>query len=56
VLLDYPAGNLPVRDFKKADLYDEMADSKPIGSWDEANRALCTSSCPVSPSSFAILI
>lgn len=46
VLLDYPAGSLPVRDFKEADLQDEMADDKPLGSWDKANRALCTSSFP----------
>ncbi|TVY57866.1 putative amidase [Lachnellula cervina] len=40
VLLDYPAGTLPVRDFKEVDLNDEMADSPPLGSWDKANRAL----------------
>jgi amidase len=55
VLLDYPAGTLPVRDFKEADLYDEMADSEPLGGWDRANRALCTSLTRVSTPSSATL-
>jgi Asp-tRNA(Asn)/Glu-tRNA(Gln) amidotransferase A subunit family amidase len=42
VLLDYPAGVVPVRSFEKADLEGEMASTKPIGSWDKANRELCT--------------
>jgi Asp-tRNA(Asn)/Glu-tRNA(Gln) amidotransferase A subunit family amidase len=41
VLLDYPAGNLPVRDFKEEDLKGELGDTKPLGSWDKINRELC---------------
>lgn len=41
VLLDYPAGVVPVRTFTKQDLKGEMSKSKPLGSWDKANRALC---------------
>jgi Asp-tRNA(Asn)/Glu-tRNA(Gln) amidotransferase A subunit family amidase len=41
VLLDYPAGTLPVRDFKKEDLKGELSDSKALGSWDKINRELC---------------
>jgi amidase len=41
VLLDYPAGTLPVRDFKKEDLKGELTDTKPLGSWDKVNRGLC---------------
>jgi Asp-tRNA(Asn)/Glu-tRNA(Gln) amidotransferase A subunit family amidase len=48
VLLDYPAGAIPVRDFKEEDLHGEMADSKPLGSWDKANRELCMLSIHVS--------
>ncbi|KAH6680470.1 general amidase-like protein [Halenospora varia] len=40
VLLDYPAGTLPVRDFKESDLKGEMRDSKPLGNWDKPNREL----------------
>lgn len=40
VLLDYPAGTLPVRDFKPSDMKGEM-DGKPLGSWDKVNRELC---------------
>ncbi|OBT97574.1 hypothetical protein VE01_04442 [Pseudogymnoascus verrucosus] len=41
VLLDYPAGTLPVREFKEEDLHDEWTDdSEPLGSWDEYNRTL----------------
>jgi Asp-tRNA(Asn)/Glu-tRNA(Gln) amidotransferase A subunit family amidase len=43
VLLDYPAGTLPVRDFAESDLRGELADSKPLGSWDKINRELCKS-------------
>jgi len=43
VLLDYPAGTLPVRDFKEEDLKGELSDSKPLGSWDKINRELCKS-------------
>jgi Asp-tRNA(Asn)/Glu-tRNA(Gln) amidotransferase A subunit family amidase len=41
VLLDYPAGTLPVRDFAESDLKGEVADTKPLGSWDKINRELC---------------
>jgi len=41
VLLDYPAGTLPVRDFKEEDLKSELGDSKLLGSWDKINRELC---------------
>jgi Asp-tRNA(Asn)/Glu-tRNA(Gln) amidotransferase A subunit family amidase len=43
VLLDYPAGSLPVRDFREEDLHDEWTDSqiKPLGSWDKVNKGLC---------------
>ncbi len=40
VLLDYPAGILPVRDFKELDLSGEL-EGKPLGSWDKINRELC---------------
>lgn len=40
VLLDYPAGTLPVRDFQESDLQDDLPDGKPIGSWDKVNREL----------------
>lgn len=40
VLLDYPAGTLPVRDFKESDLSGEL-EGKPLGSWDKINRELC---------------
>ncbi|KAF3043938.1 hypothetical protein E8E11_007936 [Didymella keratinophila] len=39
VLLDYPAGTIPVRDFIKADKKGEMK-GKVLGSWDKVNRAL----------------
>jgi amidase len=41
VLLDYPAGSLPVRDFTISDLKGELGDSKPLGSWDKINMDLC---------------
>ena len=41
VLLDYPAGTLPVRDFAESDLNGELADSKALGGWDKINRKLC---------------
>jgi amidase len=43
VLLDYPAGTLPVRDIMPGDLKGEMNTSKPLGSWDKANMELCKS-------------
>jgi amidase len=41
VLIDYPAGTLPVRDFMEADLRGELEGNKALGSWDKANRELC---------------
>ncbi|EMD94628.1 hypothetical protein COCC4DRAFT_147870 [Bipolaris maydis ATCC 48331] len=41
VLLDYPAGVVPVRRFGKGDMRGEM-EGKELGSWDKANRALWT--------------
>ncbi|KAI4655433.1 hypothetical protein J4E93_000145 [Alternaria ventricosa] len=42
VLLDYPAGTVPVRSFEEADMKGEMASTEPLGSWDKANRELWT--------------
>ena len=41
VLLDYPAGTLPVRAFTESDTKGEM-EGKVLGSWDKANRELWT--------------
>lgn len=41
VLLDYPAGVVPVRSFTADDTKGEMQEPKPLGSWDKANRELC---------------
>jgi amidase len=43
VLLDYPAGVVPVRMFEEKDMVGEMPDTKPLGNWDKANRELCES-------------
>lgn len=49
VLLDYPAGSIPVRNFKESDLESgKDMDSPILGSWDRANRALCRFSCACS--------
>lgn len=40
VLLDYPAGTIPVRPFTQADIKGEL-EGKPLGSWDKVNRNLC---------------
>jgi amidase len=40
VLLDCPAGVLPVRTVRQDDLGGEI-DAKPVGSWDAGNRKLC---------------
>jgi amidase len=40
VLLDYPAGVVPVRRFAKTDMQGEI-EGKELGSWDKANRELC---------------
>ncbi|EFQ85587.1 hypothetical protein PTT_19436 [Pyrenophora teres f. teres 0-1] len=42
VLLDYPAGVVPVRMFEEKDMQGEMEGGKPLGSWDKANRELWT--------------
>ncbi|KAL4909718.1 hypothetical protein BDW74DRAFT_165127 [Aspergillus multicolor] len=45
VLLDSPAGTVPVRDSGRADLESGREMGEPvIGSWDKANRELCMSS------------
>jgi Asp-tRNA(Asn)/Glu-tRNA(Gln) amidotransferase A subunit family amidase len=41
VLLDYPAGVVPVRLFRKGDMEGKMERTEPLGSWDKANRELC---------------
>jgi len=42
VLLDYPAGVVPVRPFGESDLETGRAMEAPVlGSWDKANRQLC---------------
>ncbi|KAF2673668.1 amidase [Microthyrium microscopicum] len=42
VLLDYPAGYLPVRKLQHSDLEGSLPQSKPIGSWDQRNREIWT--------------
>ncbi|KAI8932578.1 hypothetical protein NX059_010083 [Plenodomus lindquistii] len=42
VLLDYPAGTVPVRSFTRDDMAGEMPATKPISNWDKANRELWT--------------
>lgn len=43
VLLDYPAGTVPVRSFVESDLeLGREMDTPVLGSWDKANRQLCT--------------
>lgn len=45
VLLDYPAGVIPVRKFRETDLELGQEMTAPVlGSWDKANRLLCKSS------------
>ncbi|KAJ5257136.1 Amidase [Penicillium angulare] len=41
VVLDYPAGTLPVRDVSNDDLNDKLPDSEALGGWDSKNRDLC---------------
>jgi amidase len=41
VLLDYPAGVIPIRTFERKDMEGEMATAQSVGSWDRANRELC---------------
>lgn len=40
VLLDYPAGTIPVRTLVEEDLQGEMT-ANPLSSWDKVNRELC---------------
>lgn len=42
VLLDYPAGTVPVRKFGEEDTKGEMQSTEPLGSWDKRNRELWT--------------
>ena len=41
-LLDYPAGVLPVREFREADMEGDLPSSAPLNGWDKINRALWT--------------
>jgi hypothetical protein len=42
VLLDYPAGTIPVRNFLESDLDSGSDINSPVlGSWDRVNRELC---------------
>lgn len=41
-LLDYPAGILPVRQFKDTDLQGELPNTQPLNGWDKINRELWT--------------
>jgi amidase len=40
VLLDYPAGTLPIRDFVESDMNGEVK-GEPLSSWDKVNQELC---------------
>jgi hypothetical protein len=52
VLLDWPAGTIPVRNFTEADLeLGKEMDSKILTSWDERNRELCKSCVRCRPAS-----
>lgn len=42
VLLDYPAGVVPVRMFGVKDMQGEVLDTPPLSSWDKMNRELWT--------------
>ncbi|TKA66601.1 hypothetical protein B0A49_06762, partial [Cryomyces minteri] len=42
VMLDYPAGTLPVRSMHPEDLKGEICSDKPLSSWDKVNRELLT--------------
>jgi hypothetical protein len=42
VLLDYPAGTVPVRPFVESDLeLGKAMDAPTLGNWDKVNRTLC---------------
>ena len=43
VLLDYPAGTLPVRLFRESDLKGDMG-GEALSAWDKVNRGLCKAS------------
>lgn len=44
VLLDYPAGVVPIRTFEERDMQAEIPSNvKSLGSWDKTNRELCKS-------------
>ncbi|TLD27684.1 hypothetical protein E2P81_ATG10972 [Venturia nashicola] len=43
VLLDYPAGALPIRPLNTSDLTGSVPSTPPLGPWDKANRELWTS-------------
>ncbi|KAH7342550.1 general amidase-like protein [Rhexocercosporidium sp. MPI-PUGE-AT-0058] len=40
VLMDYPAGTVPVRDFEENDLKGEIEGENALGPWDKVNREL----------------
>jgi len=40
VLLDCPAGTIPVREFAERDLHGEVEAMEPLSSWDKVNREL----------------
>ncbi|KAK0128390.1 hypothetical protein ONS95_000360 [Cadophora gregata] len=40
VLMDYPAGTLPVRDFNEKDLNEEIRGGNPLNPWDKVNKEL----------------
>jgi amidase len=42
VLLDFPAGVIPIRPVRESDLDTELTDSKVLGPWDQRNRELWT--------------
>jgi len=42
VLLDYPAGAIPIRKFRSHDNNGDIPDTKPLSSWDRVNRELWT--------------
>ena len=44
VLLDCPAGFIPVRRFENSDMEGDIPKSEPISSWDKRNRDIWTSS------------
>lgn len=55
VVLDYPAGTLPVRDVSNDDLKDELPESEDLGGWDSRNRDLCKL-CTLIPLLFCLFV